>query len=234
MATSSARSVSRGPISASPDWASSNSSAPPPSRPYGRRYRSNRRSSAASYGLALSSASSWIGLMELPHRLGQRRPIDALEPLAHPAREDQESEAQGDVGEDEPPQKDVDRPQLPRDVGGHHHRREDLADARGAGRGCEVEQEHDQGLQQQNVDEVGVETEGAQRHVPREQLVGVRRAAQNRGPEQRQPPRGAVERHHALVRLIDTLPQPLEPAPESGAPPPNRLGQSVDQVPHQL
>src|SRR6266545_2809203 len=177
MATSSARSVSRGPISASPDWASSKSMAPPPRRPYGRRYRNRRRSRAASYPLALSSASSCIWLMGLSHRFGQGRPVDSLEPPPHPAREDEEAEAQGDVGEDEPPEQDVDRGQAPWHVGGHHRRREDLADPGSAGRGGEVEQEHDQSLQQEDVDEVGVETEGAERHVSGEQLVGVRGTA---------------------------------------------------------
>src|SRR5438874_1507150 len=128
MARSSAPSVSRGPTTATPACAASKGMPPPPSGRYGRGNGSSRRSTAARSPLALSSASSCIWLMGLPHRFGQGRPVDSLEPPPHPAREDEEAEAQGDVGEDESPEKDVDRPQLPRHIGGHHHRREDFAD----------------------------------------------------------------------------------------------------------
>ena len=128
---------------------------------------------------------------------------DPLQPLPHPRGEDEEAEADGEVAEDEPPDEDVERGQLLRHVRRHDERRQHLGDAGGTGRRGEVEQEGDQRLKQQDVHEVRVDAERAHGDVARQQLVGVRRRGEERGPEQRQPAARGVERHDRLVGLVD-------------------------------
>ena len=101
----------------------------------------------------------------LAHRPAQppgrlRRPAPgpiALSPWRTQLEKTKKPKREREVGEDEPPDQDVDRRELPRHVGGHHRRREHLADARRARRRREVQQEHHQGLDQQDVHEVGVD-----------------------------------------------------------------------------
>ena len=184
--------------------------------------------SAASYPRPGSSCSSLISATRPPAR--RRAFPDSLEALADPAGEDQEPERQGEIGERQPPDQDVDRRELPRNVGRHDRRRQHLADARRAGRRREVEQEHHQRLDQQDVHEMGVDAERAERDVAREQLVRVRGPGEHRRPEHREPAARAVERHDAGVRLVDPLPQPLEPVRHPAAPAPDGFGGPVNQA----
>src|SRR5882724_1843441 len=122
---------------------------------------------------------------------------------AQPAPEQHRPEDHRRITVDEPPDERVARDQRTRHVERHHRRRQQLGEPRRPGRRREVEQEGDEGLQQQNVDEIRVNSQAAQRDIAGQQLVGVRRPREHDGPnEGQEAPRGR-ERHHAFVGPVD-------------------------------
>ena len=144
------------------------------------------------------------------------RPVHPLEPLAHPAGEDQESEGDGEVGEDEAPDQDVDRGELPR-------ARRTTSPRRRAPRRCpdapgrrrEVEQEHDQGLNQQDVDEVGVQARA--RGAPRSRPAACWRG---RAPTGSWPRRAASQPRGLLKATTLACAWSIPPAAAPAGPPP--------------
>ena len=79
---------------------------------------------------------------------------------------------------------------------------------------------------------MGLDPEGAERHVPGQQLVGVG------GPESSVRPRSSASQPRGVLNLATALggprrypAQPFEPGRDPAAPAPEPLGQPVDQVP---
>ena len=168
MATSSARWVSAG--------------RPGPARPQASSSRTARVVMPA-VGPEIAQQPPQQRRRRSPSWLGELRPDpcrDAIRP-ARPALsssiplrprrtqrgEHQEAERDGEIAEDQPPDQDVERGELPRHVDDITAADSTSRDAGGAGSRGEVEQEDDQGLHQQDVDEIGVDAHRAQRHVAR-------------------------------------------------------------------
>ena len=74
---------------------------------------------------------------------------------------------------------------------------------------------------------------GAEGHVAGQQLVGVGGTGEDRGPEQRQPAPRAVERHHALMGLVDAPRSFSSRSATRRLRRPTALGGAVDQIAHQ-
>src|SRR5882762_506294 len=161
------------------------------------------------------------------HRL-----LASHQPAPQPVPEEQRAGDHGRVAVDEPPNERVQRQLRGPDIDLHHRCRKELGEPGRPGRRCEVEEEGDERLQEEDVDEVGGDAERAQRDVSREQLIGVRRRREQHGPKQRQPPLGVAECDQALVRPVDPLAQLLDARRDAVAPALQPACQPVHGIPH--
>src|SRR6267154_2241410 len=161
------------------------------------------------------------------HRL-----LASHQPAPQPVPEEQRAGDHGRVAVDEPPNERVQRQLRGPDIDLHDRRGKKLGEPRRPWRRREVEQEGDERLEEEDVDEVGGNTERAQRDVSRQQLIGVRRRREEHGPKQRQPPLRVAECDQARVRPVDPFPQLLDARRDAVAPPLQPASQPVHGIPH--
>src|SRR6267154_1400804 len=153
------------------------------------------------------------------------------QPAPQPVPKEQRAGDHRRVAVDEPPDQRVQRQLRRPDIDLHHRRGQELGQPGRTGSRCEVKEEGDERLEQEDVDEVGGDTERPQRDVSREQLVGMGRRREQDGPKQRQPALRVAERNQAFMRPVDPLAQLLDAGRDAVALALEAAGQPMHGIP---